>query len=159
MINNLMNKSKKNLNWGILRDLDESNLGKYQWSAIVSVSLGMFLWGFLLALAPLTTQWPFVPQSMVEYVLVSAPVALTIGNLTIGRLSDAYGRKHIFMLTLVLYGIGTLLIVLAENVYTLIMGIVLAEFGLGGEEPTTLAYLAEMMPIKRRGSSRRYQCS
>ncbi|MGC8571511.1 MAG: MFS transporter [Caldivirga sp.] len=91
-----------------------------------------------------------MPQSMVGYVLVSAPVALTIGNLTVGKLSDKYGRKYTFMLTLALYGVGALLIVFSENVYTLIAGIALAEFGLGGEEPTTLAYLAEMMPIKRR---------
>ncbi|GGP19147.1 hypothetical protein GCM10007981_01650 [Thermocladium modestius] len=136
--------------WEELESLDAGGLGINQWMAIISISLGMFLWGFLLALAPLTTRWPFVPQDMVEYVLLSAPTALTAGNLAVGKLSDSYGRKYTFMVTLALYGIGALLILSANNVYGLMAGIAMAEFGLGGEEPTALAYLAEMMPTRRR---------
>ncbi|WP_291766827.1 MFS transporter [Caldivirga sp. UBA161] len=144
-----MNKPRQ-LDWDVIKTLDAGGLSKHQWLIIASASLGMFLWGILLALAPLTTQWPFVPKGMIEYILLSAPVALTVGNLTIGRLSDAYGRKYTFILTFALYSIGILLVLLANNAYSLIIGIALAEFGLGGEEPTALAYLAEMMPIKRR---------
>ncbi|ABW01595.1 MFS transporter [Caldivirga maquilingensis] len=133
-----------------LREIDYGPLGRSRFFAITSTALGMFLWGFILALAPLTTQWPFVPSSFDEYVLLAAPVSLMVGNLIIGKLSDALGRKMGFIMTMVIYGVGALLIILSSNVYELIAGIALAEFGLGGEEPATLAYMAEMMPIRLR---------
>ncbi len=56
-------------------------------------------------------------RDMVKYVLVSAPVALTMGSLTVGRLSDKYGRKYTFMFTLALYGVDPLLIILSGDVF------------------------------------------
>lgn len=79
--------------------IDNSNkIEKNQWIAILSSSITMFIWGFILALAPLTTQWPFVSQKYYTYLLVSPPIALLIGNLILGKLTDKYGRKKYFYL-------------------------------------------------------------
>ncbi len=124
---------------------------KYHWIAVLSSSITMFIWGFILALAPLTTEWPFVPKSDYTYLLVSAPAALLLGNMILGKLTDKYGRKSIFILDMILFSISIPLIIFSENVLELGLGIALAEFSLGGDENTILSYLSETIPKDLRG--------
>lgn len=130
---------------------NENKLKRYQWIAIISSSITMFIWGFLLALAPITTQWPFVPSKDYPYLLVSAPASLLVGNLALGRLTDKIGRKSVFILDMILFAISIPLILLSNNVLELGLGIGLAEFSLGGDETTVLAYLSEISPKAHRG--------
>ncbi|MCE4608371.1 MAG: MFS transporter [Caldisphaeraceae archaeon] len=118
---------------------------------VISSSIAMFIWGFILALAPLTTEWPFVPRYYYMYLLVAPPTSLLAGNMVMGFLIDRFGRKKIFVLDLILFSISIPMIILSNNVIVLIIGIGLAEFSLGGDENTILAYLSEMTPKGSRG--------
>ncbi len=70
-----------------------------------------------------------------------------------GYVSDHIGRKNTFIITMAAYAIGLSLIV----VFTLIKGIVgvasglaLSQFGIGGEEPPSLALLSEDFSVDSR---------
>lgn len=127
---------------------------QYQIGLIVSSSLGMFLWGIIASVAPLATSWPFISSLPKEYlsVFLFLPTAfMLIGNLVLGILADKIGRKFIYILSTILYGLGFILIFLSDNVYSLVAGIAITEFGVGGEEVATLTLVSENIPIEERG--------
>ncbi|MDP8011378.1 MAG: MFS transporter [Thermoplasmata archaeon] len=127
---------------------------KYQLGMIVSSSLGMFLWGVIASIAPLATSWPFVsslPKVYLSIFLFLPTTFMIIGNLTLGILADRIGRKFIYILSTILYGLGFLVIFLSYNVYSLVLGIALSEFGVGGEEVATLTIISENIPLEERG--------
>jgi len=73
------------------------------------------------------------------------------GNLVLGILADKIGRKFIYILSTILYGLGFILIFLSNDVYSLVAGIALTEFGVGGEEVATLTLVSENIPLEERG--------
>jgi MFS family permease len=133
-----------------INKIDYGPLNKYQWLIIISSSIGMLIYGLVLALPSISTTWSFVPQNYYVYIFLSIPIGTIIGNIVIGRLADTKGRKSMFILTLLLYGIGSLIVLLSNNFLILILGLLISQIGLGGEMPTLLTYLSEMMPIKYR---------
>ncbi|KAA8922259.1 MFS transporter [Thermoplasma sp.] len=121
---------------------------------LVSASAGMFIWGIIASVAPLATQWPFIsslPRTYEAVFLAVPSIFLLIGDLSLGRLSDLFGRKVVYISTIVLYLLGIFIIYFAYSVVPLIIGIALAEIGVGGEEVTALSLIAEDVPVKNRG--------
>ncbi|CAC12290.1 sugar transport related membrane protein [Thermoplasma acidophilum] len=121
---------------------------------LISASAGMFIWGIIASVAPLATQWPFIsalPRSYEAIFLAAPSVFLLIGDLSLGRLSDLFGRKAVYVSTIVLYLLGIFIIYFAYSVIPLIIGIALAEIGVGGEEVTALSLIAEDLPVRKRG--------
>lgn len=114
----------------------------------------MFIWGIIASVAPLATQWPFIsslPRTYEAVFLAVPSIFLLIGDLSLGRLSDLFGRKVVYISTIVLYLLGIFIIYFAYSVVPLIIGIALAEIGVGGEEVTALSLIAEDVPVKNRG--------
>jgi MFS family permease len=130
--------------------IDYGPLNKYQWLIIISSSFSMLIYGLVLALPSISTTWSFVPQNYYVYIFLSIPIGTIIGNIVIGRLADTKGRKNMFILTLLLYGLGSLIVLVSNNFLVLILGLLISQIGLGGEMPTLLTYLSEMIPIKYR---------
>ncbi|MGC8663129.1 MAG: MFS transporter [Thermoplasmata archaeon] len=127
---------------------------KYQLGMIISSSMGMFLWGVIASTAPLATSWPFIsslPKVYLSIFLFLPTAFMIIGNITLGMLADRIGRKIIYILSTVLYGLGFIVIFFSFNVYTLVLGIALSEFGVGGEEVATLTLISENIPVEERG--------
>ncbi len=133
-----------------LNNLDYGSLNRYQWLIIISSSFSMFIYGLVLALPSISTTWSFVPNNYYVYIFLSIPLGTLIGNMAIGRLADLKGRKNMFILTLLLYGIGSLIVLVSNNFTVLMLGLLISQIGLGGEMPTLLTYLSEMMPIRLR---------
>ncbi|AFZ70632.1 arabinose efflux permease family protein [Caldisphaera lagunensis DSM 15908] len=133
-----------------INKIDFGPLNKYQWLIIISSSFSMFIYGLVLALPSISTTWNFVPSNDYVYIFLSIPVGTLIGNIIIGRFADLKGRKNMFILTLLLYGVGSLIVLLSNSFSFLIIGLFVSQIGLGGEMPTLLTYLSEMMPIKYR---------
>jgi hypothetical protein len=126
-------------------------LGRRLAVIVASASVTMFAWGVVLALAPLLTEWPIVPRSYDVYLLVAPPASLLAGSFLMGRFTDAFGRRSGFMADMVMFSASIPLILLARGALDLIAGVALAEFSLGGDETTLLAYLAEEAPEEHRG--------
>ncbi|KAH9104088.1 hypothetical protein AeMF1_019709 [Aphanomyces euteiches] len=73
------------------------------------------------------------------------------GSFLFGQLADLYGRKSMFMVTLVVFMVGTLLCGMSKSFGTLLVFRFLAGFGLGGELPVASALVQEMVPTAVRG--------
>ncbi|MCY0859712.1 MAG: MFS transporter [Sulfolobaceae archaeon] len=120
--------------------------------AITGFSISLFLWGFTLASSSLITAWPIIPKYAYSYLLATPPLSLLLGNLVMGRLADVIGRKTMLISGLIIYSIGTI-IVLLSNFWPLItLGLGLVMFSIaGGDEPAVLSYLSETLGKNVRG--------
>ncbi|ETV99645.1 hypothetical protein H310_07714 [Aphanomyces invadans] len=81
----------------------------------------------------------------------SAFVGSLFGSFLFGQLADLYGRKKMFMITLLVFMVGTLLCGVSNGFGTLLVFRFLAGLGLGGELPVASALVQEMVPTSVRG--------
>ncbi|MFP3220260.1 MAG: MFS transporter [Candidatus Marsarchaeota archaeon] len=127
----------------------KSGLSQAQWSILVSASASMFLWGIIASIGPLAASGSLMgelPAKLKTAILLLGPAALLVGDLSVGFMSDRYGRKKMFLWTMSSYGAGLLLIVVSTYVRSVLglgVGLALAEYGIGGEEAPTLSLLTE----------------
>nr|WP_281360019.1 MFS transporter [Metallosphaera tengchongensis] len=127
---------------------------------LASLALGFFMWGTISTIAPL-----LYPSVNYLFFILAPIIATLTGNIVFPLLSDRiYGRKKTFMITMGMYGIGSLMIAslavfsqltgtpltYTPVLYLLTIGIVLGVLGVEGEVPVMLSYAAEMMPLRRR---------
>lgn len=68
-----------------------------------------------------------------------------------GILADRWGRKIVFQVSMILWGLGSLWCALASNVDTLGYARLLLGFGMGMEFPVALAIVSEFVPARQRG--------
>lgn len=78
-------------------------------------------------------------------------IMIAVGAFIGGPLSDRFGRRRIFMLTIVIYAIGALVLVLAPSIAALYLGIFLIGFASGADLPPSLAMIAEAAPEGEEG--------
>ena len=79
---------------------------------------------------------------------VSMPIA--------GKLADKYGKKEIFTISIILFGIGSLFCGLSDffNSYNmLLISRVIEAIGGGGIMPIATAYIGDSFPLKKRGTA------
>ena len=122
---------------------------------ISSTFSGMFLWGILASIAPLSQAWPFAANATGIYtvlLVLTGPILALLGNVSMGFVSDWIGRKKVFILTMAIYIVGIIIISFSHSIISLLAGIALSEFGIAGEEIPTIALLAEDTPRKKMSS-------
>jgi len=119
---------------------------------LITMASTFFVWGVVLSIAPLITTWPFIPEYFDVYIIFSSPTGLLSGNFFLGYMSDKLGRKKLFLFTVILTSSGLIGISLLKNPYLMIIFVFISEFGLGGDETISLAYLSELLPLKYRGA-------
>ncbi len=101
-------------------------------------------------LKPMAKSLEFTPQQssmMVSGFLLGA----IIGSLIFGYLADKYGRKKLFLITLLLYAGGTFLTGFANSFETALLFRILAGAGLGGEFAAIQSAIDEFVPSRHRG--------
>ena len=69
----------------------------------------------------------------------------------IGRISDLRGRVPVLVAALVVFALGSLVTALSYDLATLVIGRFLQGVGGGGLIPATLALVADLYPVERRG--------
>jgi MFS family permease len=78
-------------------------------------------------------------------------VGLMLGAAGFGALADRYGRRRIFLASLVLYGVATLATAFAPSLAALLALRLLAGIGVGAEYAAINAAIAELVPSRSRG--------
>lgn len=73
-----------------------------------------------------------------------------VGAMIGGPLGDRYGRKFIYTYDLILYMLGTLLVVFAAAPWMLLVGVVLTGIAVGAGVPVAWTYIAEQAPEGQR---------
>ncbi|GAB6934658.1 MAG: MFS transporter [Bacillota bacterium] len=78
-------------------------------------------------------------------------IGMAVGAALAGLLADRFGRRRLFVWTLMLYSLATGASALAGTVAVLLVLRVLAGMGLGGELPVATTYVLESAPESSRG--------
>jgi putative MFS transporter len=74
-----------------------------------------------------------------------------LGAAIAGMLADKFGRKPIFQISMIFWGIGSFMCGFAHDVNSLMAYRVLLGFGMGMEFPIGLSMVSEIVPAKSRG--------
>lgn len=81
----------------------------------------------------------------------SSFVGMFLGAGIAGMLADRFGRKPVFQVSMIFWGVGSLMCGLSNSVNELMAWRVLLGFGMGMEFPIGLAMVSEIVPAKSRG--------
>ncbi|PVU71742.1 MFS transporter [Vulcanisaeta sp. SCGC AB-777_J10] len=142
----------------------ETKLSGIHYVMFLSYSLTFLIWGFVTTSGVMTLDYfsKYIPRFLVPISAAMGPLFLMVGNTLMGRLADIVGRRGIYVFTISLYTIGLVGMALSlffintmpvEIAFTVfLISYILAEVGVGGEEPPALAATTELMPPNRRGS-------
>nr|WP_258024376.1 MDR family MFS transporter [Streptomyces bambusae] len=87
-----------------------------------------------------------------SWVVTSYLLAETVATVLVGKFGDLFGRKLIFQLSAVVFISGSLLCGLASNMTLLIVWRGLQGFGAGGLMVTSMALIADVVPLRERGT-------
>lgn len=92
-------------------------------------------------------------NSFTEGLVVSSMlIGAIIGSGGSGPLSDRIGRRHLVLIIAIIYIVGSLILVVAQNMPTLVFGRLIIGLAVGGSMATVPVYLSEMAPTAYRGS-------
>src|SRR5581483_3022276 len=78
-------------------------------------------------------------------------LGMFIGAASAGLLADRFGRTRVFQVSMIFWGLGSILCGLAPTVQTLAAARVLLGFGMGMEFPVAQSMVSEIIPAKQRG--------
>lgn len=76
-----------------------------------------------------------------------------IGSPVMAKFSDFYGRKKIFILDVILFGIGSCLIAFSANIDSIFLGRIIQGFGCGGIFPVGGAFIGDAFPLEELGKA------
>ena len=101
-------------------------------------------------LAQLAIQWKATSLEL-SLIASSGFVGMAVGAALGGLLADRFGRRHVFALTLLIYGLATGASALSWSVAVLIAIRFVVGLGLGAELPVASTLVSEFAPPKIRG--------
>ncbi|WP_020118236.1 MFS transporter [Streptomyces canus] len=78
-------------------------------------------------------------------------ICIAVGSLVGGRLADVFGRRRLYNLDILCYAVGAVIITLAPDDITLLVGVLLAGLAAGADLPTSLAVVSDAAPDHARG--------
>ena len=67
------------------------------------------------------------------------------------RLSDIFGRRNIYIISLAIFGLGSLVVSLSNDLSTLLLGRAIQGFGASGIFPVASAVVGDIFPKEKRG--------
>lgn len=74
-----------------------------------------------------------------------------VGISIMTRLSDLFGRRWIYLVALGIFGTGSLIVSLSDNITWLLAGRAVQGFGASGIFPVASAVIGDVFPVKKRG--------
>lgn len=136
--------------------LDKAPIGSFQVRIALLCGIVAMLDGFdtqaIAFIAPtLGEAWGLEPK-LLGLIFAAGLVGIMAGQLTLGLLSDRFGRRPIILLSTLLFGVFSLLTVFAEGWWTLLLLRFITGIGLGGATPNIIALVAEVSPPRARAT-------
>lgn len=74
-----------------------------------------------------------------------------VGISLMARLSDVFGRKHIYILAVAIFGLGSAVVAMSTNITWLLAGRAIQGFGSSGIFPVAIALVGDLFPVEKRG--------
>ncbi|MCG3084910.1 MFS transporter [Anoxybacillus sp. LAT_35] len=101
-------------------------------------------------IAALQKEWNLTAEQMGWIGSINS-IGMAVGALVFGLLADRIGRKQVFIITLLLFSIGSGLSALATTLTVFLILRFLIGMGLGGELPVASTLVSESVPAHERG--------
>lgn len=110
-------------------------------AAIVSAGIAFVIYQGAIGLSP----------DAIGLLSAALTLSIAIGALIGGRLGDRFGRRSVFIITMILIALGSALLVFSVDVPLLLVGTILVGVGTGADLPVSLATISEAADDHNRG--------
>jgi EmrB/QacA subfamily drug resistance transporter len=125
----------------------------------INAIFGMVLLGMLLAALDQTIVGTALPTIVgdlggaghLSWVVTAYLLAETIMTVIVGKFGDLFGRKLMFQLSVVIFGVGSFFCGFADSMTWLIIWRAVQGIGGGGLMVTSTALIADFIPLRERG--------
>lgn len=92
-----------------------------------------------------------IDNRRVGLVMIAFILASLSSTAPLASLGDRYGRRPVYLISISLFALGSLIIALAPTFWAVVAGRVIQGMGGGGIIPTASAVIADALPTKERG--------
>ncbi len=129
---------------------------RYPWIAMGVVLIGTFM--VILDTTIVNVALPQIGIALhradgIEWIVTAYLLAVGVAQPPTGWLADRFGRKRLFIVSLLLFSFGSLLAALSPNLPLLIVSRVIQGLGGGALMPVGMAMIYELFPADRRGTA------
>ncbi len=135
--------------------INESRISVYQWLVLALCLLIAMFDGYdtqgIAYVAPVIAQDLGMNVASLGPIFGAGLVGLMIGAIFFGMLADKIGRKKVIIISVLAFGIFSILTPIGHSFQSLIFLRFLAGIGLGGALPNIIAYILEYSPLRMRG--------
>lgn len=101
-------------------------------------------------IAALHSEWNLTPQEM-SWIGSINSIGMAVGAFMFGILADRIGRKHVFIITLLFFSIGSGMSALTSSLFAFLILRFFIGMGLGGELPVASTLVSESVAPEKRG--------
>ncbi|UHC20219.1 MFS transporter (plasmid) [Methylobacterium currus] len=134
--------------------IDERPISPYQWLLVALCFLIVIADGMDVAIMGFVTpsilaDWA-ISRPAFGLVMSAAPFGLVVGALVAGPSSDRFGRRAVLIVSVLIFGLFTVVAAYATNLAEMALLRFLAGTGMGAAMPNTTTLLAEYAPQRRR---------
>ena len=120
---------------------------------LIGVFMGSLDTGIIGPVLPSIEQSFHLKSRESSWIFTLFVIFFMIGSPIMAKFSDFYGRKKIFILDVVLFGVGSCLIALSMNMESIFLGRIIQGFGCGGLFPVAGAFVGDAFPLNERGKA------
>ncbi|MHC1707906.1 MAG: MFS transporter [Bacteroidales bacterium] len=92
-----------------------------------------------------------VPRDELSWIYAIYILFNLIGLPFLARLADVLGRRMVYVISLALFGIGSLIVALSQHFDVLLIGRAIQGFGSSGVFPVAAAVIGDIFPVEKRG--------
>ncbi|WP_158926855.1 MFS transporter [Acidisphaera sp. S103] len=150
------NRETPNVLVNVSEIIDAAKLNAYHLRVVGLCALLIFFDGFDLQAisyaAPAVSGALGISRPMLGPVFSAGFIGLTTGALAFGLLGDRWGRKTVFILCGVLFGLASLGTATSGDLTQLLLWRLLAGFGLGGATPISITIATDYCPTRLRAT-------
>ena len=120
---------------------------------LIGVFMGSLDTGIIGPVLPSIEQSFHLTSRESSWIFTLFVITFMIGSPVMAKFSDFYGRKKIFILDVILFGIGSCLIAFSFNIESIFLGRIIQGFGCGGLFPVAGAFVGDAFPLDERGKA------
>ena len=137
--------------------LSFENIGKSRKLTVITLlsSMGVFMDGYALSIfssAYIYLKSSFLDRAIFVSLAASAIyMGMFVGSIVLGRLSDSYGRRKLYVYDLAITSFFLIMTGLSSNIFQFFLFQILAGIGIGADYPISSSIQAEFSPRKTRG--------
>ena len=120
---------------------------------LIGVFMGSLDTGIIGPVLPSIEQTFHLTSRESSWIFTLFVITFMIGSPIMAKFSDFYSRKKIFILDVILFGIGSCLIAFSSNIESIFLGRIIQGLGCGGLFPVAGAFVGDAFPLNERGKA------